>query len=90
MACFLCAILLFLSAVEADFDSSTKSLKNWPTYVDSPYQSWLRESDNPTADSFSDWFRETSDNYIFSTNIVIPWLNTSSVYDPINRCVCIS
>ena len=37
-------LLVFSSAFESDFDSSTKTLKNWPTYVDSPYQSWLRES----------------------------------------------
>nr|XP_054757339.1 uncharacterized protein LOC129263455 [Lytechinus pictus] len=73
------------SATEDDFDSSTKTLKISPTYVDSPFPAWLRESDDPTSDTFSDWFRNVDNNYVFETNIVIPWLNTSSIYDPINR-----
>eukprot|EP00057_Strongylocentrotus_purpuratus_P008999 XP_011663473.1 PREDICTED: uncharacterized protein LOC105437956 [Strongylocentrotus purpuratus] len=73
------------SATEDDFDYATKTLKTTPTYVDSPFPAWLRESDVPSNDTFSDWFRNVDNNYVFETNIVIPWLNTSSIYDPINR-----
>lgn len=31
-----------------------------PEYINSPYGSWLAISNNPTADSFSDWFRSES------------------------------
>ncbi|XP_072182297.1 uncharacterized protein [Diadema setosum] len=64
---------------DADFDSSTKTLKSSPTYIDSPFQSWLSESADPVNDAFSNWFRVVDSSYVFETNIVLPWLNTSSV-----------
>ncbi|XP_071956897.1 uncharacterized protein [Antedon mediterranea] len=68
-----------------DFTATQKSLITNPEYVSSPYGGWLVISDNPSGDSFSEWFRDNSKNYVIEGTRTIPWLNTSSLDDPIHR-----
>ena len=46
-----------------DFSSTSGLLPHSPHHVISPLGSWLAISDNPTGDTFSDWFRSTSSNF---------------------------
>ncbi|XP_006823110.2 uncharacterized protein LOC100367144 [Saccoglossus kowalevskii] len=55
-----------------------------PSFVASPYDSWLAISDTPTADTFSDWFRNTDNNIKYDHYFVLPWDDTSGFTDPIN------
>ncbi|XP_071850679.1 uncharacterized protein [Apostichopus japonicus] len=74
------------SLTDTDFNSLTKTKYDSPTYIPSPYGSWLAISNNPTADSFSHWFRDNpSVNYAFEFTVTAEWDNTSSVDQPINR-----
>ena len=41
-----------------DFSASIMPAYSQPTYVASPYGAWLSNSDTPTSDTFSDWFRD--------------------------------
>lgn len=50
-------------AADGDFvgiPSNYRELYNNPTYIASPYISWLAISSVPTGDTFSDWFRAES------------------------------
>ena len=50
-------------AADGDFvgiPSNYRELYNHPTYIASPYISWLAISSVPTGDTFSDWFRAES------------------------------
>ncbi|XP_072046269.1 uncharacterized protein [Amphiura filiformis] len=75
------------STSHVDFKSTTgKTREDQPEYIPSPYGNWLAKSDNPTGDTFSKWFRDDpSVNSAFEEDLVLPWLNTSSVSNPINR-----
>jgi len=59
-------------------DSSTTVSK--PKYVASPYGEWLAVSDNPTCDSFSDWFRNVPNvNHMVQSTVVLKYLATEQV-----------
>ena len=59
-------------------DSSTNVSK--PVYVASPYGEWLAVSDNPTCDSFSDWFRSVPDvNHMVQSTVVLKYIATEQV-----------
>ncbi|XP_033105232.1 uncharacterized protein LOC117107633 [Anneissia japonica] len=73
------------SVSNPDFTATQKSRVTDPEYIPSPYGSWLAISDNPSSDSFSGWFRKNADNFAIERTLTIPWLNTSSLDNPINR-----
>ncbi|XP_071956895.1 uncharacterized protein [Antedon mediterranea] len=73
------------SVSHPDFTAAQKSLITNPEYVSSPYGGWLAISDNPSGDSFSEWFRDNPNNYVMEGTLTIPWLNTSSLEHPIHR-----
>ncbi|KAJ8049747.1 Thrombospondin-4 [Holothuria leucospilota] len=74
------------SASDTDFNSLTKSNYDSPTYIPSPYGSWLAISNTPTLDTFSHWFRDNpSVNYAFQFSLTAEWDNSSSVTNPVNR-----
>ncbi|XP_022099461.1 uncharacterized protein LOC110984001 isoform X2 [Acanthaster planci] len=74
------------SSGNSDFTPVGKDVISQPTYVVSPYGAWLAISDNPTGDAFSGWFRNNPGvNYAIDTELVLKWLNSSGVVDPVNR-----
>ncbi|KAK2177983.1 hypothetical protein NP493_567g04005 [Ridgeia piscesae] len=51
-----------------------------PKYVASLYGEWLAVSDNPTCDSFSDWFRNVPNvNHMVQSTVVLKYLATEQV-----------
>ncbi|XP_077978069.1 uncharacterized protein LOC144433608 [Glandiceps talaboti] len=72
------------SVTHTDFTGSDNTKVDEPTYVPSPYGSWLSMSKTPTADTFSEWFRNVDDNYVYEDTFVLPWNETSGVVNPVN------
>ena len=54
-----------------------------PIYVASPYGAWLADSasSDPTADTFSTWFREDASNFQYTANITLKY----EAADGVNR-----
>lgn len=62
------------SNTHPDFMGAYDTNVNQPTYVASPYGAWLASSLNPTADTFSDWFRSKSGtNVAFDNPLVLEY-----------------
>lgn len=59
------------SKAHTDFNNLQYVTVSNASYIDSPYGAWLSVSDTPTSDSFSDWFRKTSENYVLSTTLIL-------------------
>ncbi|XP_053385192.1 uncharacterized protein LOC123535922 isoform X1 [Mercenaria mercenaria] len=60
------------SKSHADFNDLSYPTISSPSYVASPYGAWLSISNNPTADTFSAWYREDSSvNYEISDTIIL-------------------
>ncbi|XP_070566935.1 uncharacterized protein [Ptychodera flava] len=72
------------SVTHTDFTGSDNTKVDRPDYVASPYGCWLSMSDNPTGDTFSEWFRDVDDNYAFEDVFHLPWNESSGNSNPIN------
>lgn len=73
---------MFFSVTNSDFNGFSDGIISKPTYVPSPYGSWLLRSANPNADSFSGWFVDqsgTSVNYVYKENITLKLVSSSPV-----------
>lgn len=71
------------SAGNDDFSSASGLLSRSPYHMTSPLGSWLAISDNPTSDTFSDWFRSTSSNYVKFDQILLQHdtsITSSTIY----------
>ncbi|XP_071121965.1 uncharacterized protein [Mytilus edulis] len=71
------------SAGNDDFSSASGLLSRSPNHMTSPLGSWLAISDNPTSDTFSDWFRSTSSNYVKFDQILLQHdtsITSSTIY----------
>lgn len=70
------------SVTNSDFNGFSDGIISKPTYVPSPYGSWLLRSANPNADSYSGWFVDqsgTSVNYVYKENITLKLVSSSPV-----------
>ena len=60
------------SKVHVDFQDILYPTISNPSYVDSPYGAWLSISNNPTADTFSTWYRyDSSVNYEITDTLIL-------------------
>ncbi|XP_061171608.1 uncharacterized protein LOC133181081 [Saccostrea echinata] len=69
------------SVTNSDFNGFSNAIISKPTYVPSPYGSWLSRSSNPKSDTFSGWFVDqtgTSVNYVYKDNITLTLISSSS------------
>ena len=72
-----------------DFSGVSTASYTGPDLVPSPFGGWPRVSDNPTADTFSEWYRVTATvNQVFE-NVVLVSLG-SAASQPTNRLVVLS
>ncbi len=67
------------SNTHPDFSDSSDATFSKPTYMASPYGAWLAASTNPSADTFSYWFRDTSGvNQYFTNNITLVYYSSTA------------
>ncbi|CAH1786413.1 unnamed protein product [Owenia fusiformis] len=64
-----------------DFTGLSEAVIDMPEYVDSPYGAWLSISNTPTADTFSDWFRDVSpSNHVYKENLTLAYVLGTDPY----------